>query len=89
MSGKRHLFGPDKSAVRMRVRSSDFALPSEPGNEWEAMELVAEAVRDLSLPRACLERLKTAVADERHRGFQVPDIRSAGGAYPGFVCCLS
>ena len=73
----------------MSVRPSDFALPSEPGNEWEAMELVAEAVRDLSLPPACLERLKTAVADERHREIQVPDSRSAGGAYPGFVCCLS
>jgi anti-sigma regulatory factor (Ser/Thr protein kinase) len=42
---------------------ADFALPSEPGKEREAMELVAEAVQELGLPRARLERLKTAVAE--------------------------
>jgi serine/threonine-protein kinase RsbW len=42
---------------------ADFALPSEPGNEREAMELVTEAVRELDLPPARLERLKTAVAE--------------------------
>jgi len=52
------------------------------------MELVAEAVRGLSLPPARLERLKTAVADEGHQ-FQAPNIIAAAGAYPGFVCCLS
>jgi serine phosphatase RsbU (regulator of sigma subunit)/anti-sigma regulatory factor (Ser/Thr protein kinase) len=42
---------------------ADFELPSEPGGERTAMEQVAEAVRDLNLPSARLERLKTAVAE--------------------------
>ncbi len=42
---------------------ADFALPSEPGNEREAMERVAEAVRVLGLPPARLQRLGTAVAE--------------------------
>jgi len=42
---------------------ADFALPSEPGNEREAMERVAGAVRGLGLAPARLERLKTAVAE--------------------------
>lgn len=42
---------------------ADFTLPSEPGNEREAMEIVAGAVRDLDLPPARLEKLKTAVSE--------------------------
>jgi anti-sigma regulatory factor (Ser/Thr protein kinase) len=42
---------------------SDFTLPSEPGNERRAMEMVAEAVSGLELPVRTLERLKTAVAE--------------------------
>ncbi len=42
---------------------SEFALPSEPGNERLAMERVAEAVAALHLSPARLERLKTAVAE--------------------------
>jgi anti-sigma regulatory factor (Ser/Thr protein kinase) len=42
---------------------ADFALPSVPGNERVAMELVAAAVEDLGLPAPLLERLKTAVAE--------------------------
>ena len=38
---------------------ADFALPSEPGNEREAMGRAAEAVRGLRLASARLERLKT------------------------------
>ena len=41
----------------------EFDLPSEPGNERQAMERVAEAVRDLGLSSVRLERLKTAVAE--------------------------
>ena len=48
-----------------------------------------ECYTTLAFLAATTERLRTAAADERHRGFQVTDIRSAGGAYPGFVCCLS
>jgi anti-sigma regulatory factor (Ser/Thr protein kinase) len=40
----------------------EFSLPSQPGNEVEAMNRVAEAVGDL-LPPERLERLKTAVAE--------------------------
>lgn len=42
---------------------ADFSLPSEPGNEREAMERVAGAVHDLGLDERNLERLKTAVAE--------------------------
>ena len=42
---------------------TDFLLPSESGNEREASERVATAVKDLGLPEARLERLKTAVAE--------------------------
>jgi anti-sigma regulatory factor (Ser/Thr protein kinase) len=52
--------GSGKDACRILA---DFALPSEPGNEREAMALVAKVVRELGLPPARLERLKTAVAE--------------------------
>jgi len=42
---------------------AEFSLPSEPNNERLAMNRVAEAVRELGLPVARLERLKTAVAE--------------------------
>lgn len=40
-----------------------FTVPSEAGNERLAMTRVAQAVGPLSLPRARLERLETAVAE--------------------------
>jgi serine phosphatase RsbU (regulator of sigma subunit)/anti-sigma regulatory factor (Ser/Thr protein kinase) len=42
---------------------ADFTLPSEPGNERQAMEKVADAVKDLPLSGQRLARLKTAVAE--------------------------
>ncbi len=42
---------------------AEFSLPSEPGNEITAMNLVMEVVRDLISPPVRLERLKTAVAE--------------------------
>ncbi len=42
---------------------AEFELPSEPGNEREAIERVERAVRELALPLARLERLKTAVGE--------------------------
>jgi anti-sigma regulatory factor (Ser/Thr protein kinase) len=42
---------------------TQFSLPSERGNERQAMEQVAEAVKDLNLPATRLERLKTAVSE--------------------------
>lgn len=41
----------------------EFMIPSEPGNERQAMKRVAEIVRDLGLPARRLEQLKTAVAE--------------------------
>ena len=40
-----------------------FEVASEPGNEKEVSELVAEAVAPLALPPARLEQLKTAVSE--------------------------
>jgi anti-sigma regulatory factor (Ser/Thr protein kinase) len=42
---------------------AEFQLPSTPGRERQAVEIVAEAVTELNLPSARLERLKTAVAE--------------------------
>ncbi|MDQ3865019.1 MAG: SpoIIE family protein phosphatase, partial [Actinomycetota bacterium] len=48
---------------RSRRVLTEFALPSERGNERRAMEEVARAVSGLGLPEKSLERLKTAVAE--------------------------
>jgi anti-sigma regulatory factor (Ser/Thr protein kinase) len=48
---------------RNRRILADFALPSERGNERQAMDEVARAVSGLGLPEKSLERLKTAVAE--------------------------
>jgi len=42
---------------------ADFDLPSAPGNEYQAMRRVVEAVAALGLPPDRLEKLKTAVAE--------------------------
>lgn len=64
MSGPGHSFDSGRKSERDACRTlSDFALPSEPGNERKAMELVAAAVRHLNMSPARLERLKTAVAE--------------------------
>ena len=42
---------------------AEFALPSEPGNERRAMEMVAGAVKGLGVPSSRFENLKTAVAE--------------------------
>jgi serine phosphatase RsbU (regulator of sigma subunit)/anti-sigma regulatory factor (Ser/Thr protein kinase) len=42
---------------------AEFSLPSEPGNEIQAMQMVVDAVQGLDLPGTILERLKTAVAE--------------------------
>ncbi len=44
-------------------RIVDFSLPSEPGNEYEAMKTVADAAEILGMPSEQLERLKTAVSE--------------------------
>jgi serine phosphatase RsbU (regulator of sigma subunit)/CHASE1-domain containing sensor protein/anti-sigma regulatory factor (Ser/Thr protein kinase) len=42
---------------------TEFAFPSEPGNEHLAIEGVAEAVKELGLSEERLQRLETAVAE--------------------------
>ncbi len=42
---------------------ADFTVPSEQGNERQAIQRVAEVAQELGLPPARLERLKTAVAE--------------------------
>jgi len=42
---------------------AEFAVPSEPGNERRAMEMVAGAVKGLGVPDSRFENLKTAVAE--------------------------
>jgi anti-sigma regulatory factor (Ser/Thr protein kinase) len=55
--------GKPESEVAGLKPLAEFSLPSEPGNERQAMERVAEIVRELHLSPATLERLKTAVAE--------------------------
>jgi len=42
---------------------ADFSVPSEPGNERHATEVVTGAIKDVGLAGQRLERLKTAVAE--------------------------
>jgi anti-sigma regulatory factor (Ser/Thr protein kinase) len=47
----------------LRRTLAEFSVPSEPGNERQAMELVADVIKDLGLTQQRLERFKTAVAE--------------------------
>jgi len=42
---------------------AEFSIPSEQGNEKEAIEQVVEAIKGIRLPAASLEKLKTAVGE--------------------------
>jgi hypothetical protein len=69
MGGPRRPFGSDSGGGKDACRIlAYFSLPSEPGNEREAMELVAEAVQGLGLPPARLETLVSTVGER----FMVP-----------------
>jgi serine phosphatase RsbU (regulator of sigma subunit)/anti-sigma regulatory factor (Ser/Thr protein kinase) len=57
-AGQAHVYASSNGSVL-----ADFDLPSAPGNEREAMDLVAQAVANIGLGPARLERLKTAVAE--------------------------
>ncbi|HEY6041992.1 MAG TPA: SpoIIE family protein phosphatase, partial [Anaerolineae bacterium] len=52
---------PETSGIWKRL--SDFQIPSEPGNEREAIRLVTEAIQGVGLSPIRLERLKTAVGE--------------------------
>ncbi len=53
----------EQEDASMGALITKFSLPSQPGNEREAMERVAESIETLNLPREQVERLKTAVAE--------------------------
>src|SRR5204862_145126 len=44
-------------------RLAEFTITSQPGNERQAMDRVAEAVAQLGISAARMEKLKTAVAE--------------------------
>jgi anti-sigma regulatory factor (Ser/Thr protein kinase) len=46
-----------------RITLGEFSLPSEPGNERQAMERVVKLIGDSALSNGQLEKLKTAVAE--------------------------
>jgi serine/threonine-protein kinase RsbW len=54
---------PARTDAELRRTLTEFSVPSEPGNERLAMEMVAEAVGGLDIRGENLERLKTAVAE--------------------------
>lgn len=56
------LFGENSTGENQQILL-DISIPSEPGNEKQAMEQVARAVQSIGLAAARLERLKTAVAE--------------------------
>ena len=54
---------PARTDADLRRTLAEFSVPSEPGNERQAMEAVASAIKDLGLTQQRLERFKTAVAE--------------------------
>jgi anti-sigma regulatory factor (Ser/Thr protein kinase) len=54
---------PARTDANLRRTLAEFSVPSEPGNERRAMELVASAIKDMGLTQQRLERFKTAVAE--------------------------
>jgi anti-sigma regulatory factor (Ser/Thr protein kinase) len=54
---------PARTDAELRRTLAEFSVPSEPGNERRAMEVVADVIKDLGLAQQRLERLKTAVAE--------------------------
>jgi serine phosphatase RsbU (regulator of sigma subunit)/anti-sigma regulatory factor (Ser/Thr protein kinase) len=69
-----------KAGEGLGVRVLDhFSLPSEPGNEREAMQRVATVIEPLAIPPARLDKLKTAVAEAtmnaiEHGNHNQPDL---------------
>ena len=54
---------PARTDAELRRTLTEFSVPSEPGNERRAMEVVADVIKDVGLEGQRLERLKTAVAE--------------------------
>ncbi len=62
-AGSRSENGQRSQAAQDWQTIIEFVIPSEPGNERQAMEEVATAVQGLNFPAGRLEKLKTAVAE--------------------------
>ena len=60
VNGSTEMTMPDANGHRILA---EFQLPSDPGNEREVMDRVADAVGSLGLPTPRLENLKTAVSE--------------------------
>ena len=54
---------PARTDANLRQTLAEFSVPSEPGNERQAMEAVADVIKDMGLTQQRLERFKTAVAE--------------------------
>jgi serine/threonine-protein kinase RsbW len=54
---------PARTDAELRRTLTELSVPSEPGNERRAMEVVADVIKDVGLEGQRLERLKTAVAE--------------------------
>jgi serine/threonine-protein kinase RsbW len=54
---------PARTDAELRRTLTEFSVPSEPGNERRAMEVVADVIKDVGLEGQRLEKLKTAVAE--------------------------
>ena len=54
---------PARTDADLSRTLAEFSVPSEPGNERRAMEVVADTVKDLGLAQQRLEQLKTAVSE--------------------------
>ena len=57
-----YLLAASDQADEMRTLA-EFSVPSQPGNERQVIQQVAESVKELDIPVARLERLKTAVGE--------------------------
>jgi hypothetical protein len=79
VNGTTHLVRTGQEGGKDACRIFRLRPPQRTRKRVGGEDLGVKTVRDLSLPPARLERLKTAAADERHRGFQAPDFRSAAG----------
>jgi anti-sigma regulatory factor (Ser/Thr protein kinase) len=62
-AGRSNAYSAPEEESEIETMIAKFSLPSQPGNEREAMERVAAAVDGLDLPKNRVDRLKTAVSE--------------------------
>ena len=71
---------PARTDAELRRTLTEFSVPSEPGNERRAMEVVADVIKDVGLEGQRLEKLKTAVAEATMNAMEHGNNYQAGGA---------